>query len=83
MGDVSAEILRVERLKVWPYDETEPDLSARVMREALGARDVESLAVQQQVEAYIAKYGDSIRHGEGEFSVRSLARLSAVSGQSM
>lgn len=70
-----SQILRVERLKVWPHDETEPELSARVMREALGARDVESLAVQQEVEVYISRYGDSIRHGDSDYSARGLTRL--------
>lgn len=72
-----AEILKVERLKIWPHDETEPDLSAHVLREAMASRHTRADAVQAAVEAYIEKYGDSIRHGEGEFSARALARLAA------
>ena len=72
-----AEVLRVERLKQWPYDETEPDLSDRVLREALDAREREVKAVRAEVERYIQRYGESIAHGEGEFSARALTRLAA------
>lgn len=70
-----AEILRVERLKQWPYDETEPELTDRVMREAVDARDHGVKAVQTEVERYIQRYGESIAHGDGEFSARALLRL--------
>lgn len=70
-----AEILRVERLKVWPYDETEPDTSAHVLKEAMEARDREVATVKRLIEGYMGSYGESIQHGEGEFSTRGLLRL--------
>lgn len=70
-----AEILKTERLKHWPYDPTEPGTSEHVLGEALAARDREVRAVQIQIEQYIEKYGESIAHGDGEFSARALLRL--------
>lgn len=75
-----AEILRVERLKAWPYDETEPLLSTRMLGEALDARDAEVAAVKAQIQAYIDRYGESISHGEGEFSASALLRLAGWTG---
>lgn len=75
-----AEILRVERLKAWPYDETEPLLSAQMLSEALAARDAEVAAVKTQIRAYIDQYGESISHGEGEFSASALLRLAGWTG---
>jgi hypothetical protein len=74
-----AEILRVERMKVWPYDETEPELSASEMRAALNARAVEIRAINAGIERYVDKYGESISHGEGQFSARALIRLAGWS----
>lgn len=75
-----AEILLVEQLKAWPYDETEPALSERTLDEALDSRDAAVDAAKRQVEAYIERYGASIAHGEGEFSARGLLRLVGWSG---
>lgn len=75
-----AEILRVERLKIWAHDESEPDLSRQEWQEAVAARDGEVRKVSQLVEAYIQRYGEAIRHGEGEFSARSLLRLAGWVG---
>jgi hypothetical protein len=75
-----AEILRVERLKTWPYDQTEPALSAQALADALDQRDREIKAVQIEVERYIQRYGESIEHGDGEFSARALLRLAGWAG---
>ena len=70
-----AEILKVERLKRWPYDETEPIMSEQKLKEALAARDQEVDAVKNLVQSYIDRYGESIVHGEGEFNAQALLRL--------
>ena len=70
-----AEVLKVERLKQWPHDATEPDTSQEVLLKAVAARDREVRAVKILIEGYIEKYGESIAHGEGEFSARALLRL--------
>jgi len=70
-----AEILKAERLKQWPDDPTEPETSQRRLQEAITARDREVRAVQILIEQYIEKYGESIAHGDGEFSARALLRL--------
>lgn len=70
-----AEILKTERLKQWPYDPTEPATSERVLQEAITARDSEVRAVKILIEKYIERYGESIAHGDGEFSARALLRL--------
>jgi len=70
-----AEILKTERLKQWPYDPTEAATSERVLQEALTARDTEVRTIQILIEQYIEKYGESIAHGDGEFSARALLRL--------
>ena len=75
-----AEILRVERLKSCPYDDTEPELSQSHFKEALQARDAEIAAVKREIRAYIERYGDSISHGEGQFSAGALLRLAGWTG---
>jgi hypothetical protein len=70
-----AEILRVERLKTWPDDPTEPKSSDRVLREAVAARDYEVDAVRQLVAAYTERYGQRIMHGDAEFDTQGLLRL--------
>ena len=70
-----AETLRVERLKVWPYDPTEPGVSARKLEEAVAARDAEIDKVQILVQQYLDAYGQRIMHGEAEFNVEGLLRL--------
>jgi hypothetical protein len=70
-----AEILSVERLKSWPYAETEPLLSEQKPKEALAARDQEVDAVKALIQSYVDRYGESIAYGEGEFSARALLRI--------
>jgi len=70
-----AEILRVERLKAWPYDETEPQLSQEHLGGATAARDRQVKYVQRYVDQYLGKYGASILQGEAEFNADSLLRL--------
>lgn len=48
-----AEILRVERLKTWPYDETEPALSQEKLDAALVARTKQIENVKRLVRRYI------------------------------
>lgn len=70
-----AEILRVERLKVWPHDPTEPTVSARKLDEAMAARDAEIEKVKILIQKYRDTYGQRIMHGEAEFNVEGLLRL--------
>lgn len=74
-----AEILRVERLKEWPFDETEPALSDREYTEAVAARDRAVLETQVLVQRYLDRYGQRIMHGEAEFSVAGVLRLAGWS----
>ena len=75
-----AEILKVERLKKWPHDVTEPETSQEVLLKAIAARDREVRVIKILIERYIGKYGESIAHGEGEFSARALLRLAGWEG---
>ena len=70
-----AEILRVERLKSWPHDETEPSTSDRVLGEAMTARDYEVEAVKQLIRTYVDQYGQRVTHGGAEFDAEALLRL--------
>lgn len=70
-----AAILRVERLKAWPHDETEATLSQREMEKAFAARDQELQTVRVLVQAYLDTYGDTIQHGEAEYNAAGLLRL--------
>ena len=70
-----AEILKVERLKQWPHDVTEPETSQEVLLKAIASRDREVRIVKILIERYIEKYGESIEHGDGEFNARALLRL--------
>lgn len=73
--NLRAIILRVERLKVWPHDETESNKSQEVFDEAVRQRDKEIRVVRRLIEQYIEQYGEAIEHGEGEFNTRALLRL--------
>jgi hypothetical protein len=79
--NLRANILKVERLKVWPYDETEPDTSEQHFDKAVLQRNAEVRTVKILVEQYVQKYGETIEHGEGEFSARALLRLSGWTGE--
>ncbi len=79
--NLRANILKVERLKVWPYDETEPDTSKQHFDKAVLQRNAEVRTVKILVEQYVQKYGETIEHGEGEFSARALLRLSGWTGE--
>lgn len=79
--ELRAEILHVERLKKWPYDETEDDLSRQQLDKALDARAGAVTAVRSLIQSYIDLYGESITHGEGEFSADALLRLAGWNEQ--
>ncbi|MEY1672645.1 hypothetical protein AB4Z55_00475 [Gordonia sp. ABKF26] len=70
-----AEILRVERLKAWPYDPTEPRLSQEKLDEALDARADAHRVVNGAVRAFVDDYGSMIASGAAEFDVQGLERL--------
>lgn len=70
-----AEILRVERLKTWPHDPTEPQTSAAKLEEAMAARDYEVAAVKAIIQNYVDRYGQRISHGDAEFNVEGFLRL--------
>ena len=70
-----ANILRVERLKIWPHDPTEPTTSEQVLAEATEARDYEIASVKVLIARYIDDYGQYINHGEAEFNAEALLRL--------
>ena len=69
----------MERLKEWPFDETEPALSDREYTEAVAARDRAVLETQVLVQRYLDRYGQRIMHGEAEFSVAGVLRLAGWS----
>ena len=70
-----ANILRVERLKVWPYDPTESSTSEQVLADAIVARDYEIASVKVLIQGYIDNYGQYIAHGDAEFNAEALLRL--------
>lgn len=70
-----AEILRVERLRYWPYDPADPALSEQKLTRATDRRAREVENVRVLVRAYIDRYGQRIKHGDAEFSAESLLRL--------
>lgn len=70
-----AEVIKAERLKKWPFDLSEPDLSARHMATALAARDEEVATTKRLIHEYIDTYGSAIAHGDGEFNAEALLRL--------
>ncbi|MGK7222240.1 hypothetical protein ACSNO4_05530 [Kocuria flava] len=70
-----ADILKVERLKVWPYDPTEPVISQTKLQEAMDVREKQVKRVKLLVQRYIDTYGQRITHGEAEFNAQSLLRL--------
>ena len=70
-----AEILRVERLKVWPHDPTEPATSAQVLEQAIASRDMQVNEVKILVQRYVDKYGQRIAHGDAAFNAEGLLRL--------
>ncbi|SER96051.1 hypothetical protein SAMN05443377_12245 [Propionibacterium cyclohexanicum] len=78
-----AEILRVERLKTWPYDPTEPETSRRVLAQAYEARDYEVDAVRRLIQAYVDRYGQRITHGDAEFNAEALLRLAGWNDETM
>ncbi|RPA65844.1 hypothetical protein EF294_03650 [Gordonia oryzae] len=70
-----AEILRVERLKNWPYDPTEPQLSQDKLHEALKARTSARTDAQRAIQEFVADHGSAITSGAAEFNVEGLERL--------
>ncbi|MFV3114249.1 hypothetical protein [Gordonia amicalis] len=70
-----AEILRVERLKAWPYDKTEPQLSQEKLDDACQARMSAQRAVHHAVHAYIEEYGSTIASGVAEYDIEGLEKL--------
>lgn len=75
-----AVILRVERLKNWPYDETEPELSRQKLEQALAHRKKQIEFVRLYIKRYIAAYGQRVTHGETEFNADALLRLAGWTG---
>lgn len=74
-----ANIIRVERLKAWPYDPSEPDSSEAKLQEAKTARDNEVRKVRILIQRYIDAYGQRITQGEAEFTAEALLRLAGWS----
>lgn len=70
-----AEILRVERLRNWPYDPADAVLSEQKLARATDRRGKEIENVKILVRVYIDRYGQRITHGDAEFNAESLLRL--------
>ncbi len=70
-----AEMLSVERLKAWPYDETEPRLSQEHLDKAVTARNRQVKHVRKHVKQYAETFGTAIAQGESEFNTEGLLRL--------
>jgi len=75
--ELRADILLVERLKTWAYDETEPELSQETLDAALKARNGSLRRVRMLIEQYVQEYGERIEHGDAEFNARALLRLAS------
>lgn len=75
-----AEILRVERLKNWPHDTTEPTTSEKVLAEAIADRDSQVEAVRALIAIYVDRYGQRIKQGDAEFDAGALLRLAGWQG---
>ncbi|UXM91010.1 hypothetical protein [Paenarthrobacter sp. JL.01a] len=74
-----ANILRVERLKVWPFDPSEPATSEEKLQQAVAARNREVQVVKILIQRYIQTYGQRIEHGDAEFNAAALLRLAGWS----
>ncbi|MDQ1138457.1 hypothetical protein QE410_003256 [Microbacterium sp. SORGH_AS 1204] len=70
-----AEVLRVERLRHWPYDPTDPALSEQKLARATDRRAKEVENVKVLARAYVDRYGQRIKHGDAEFNAEVLLRL--------
>lgn len=77
-----AEILRVERLRHWPYDPTDGALSEQKLARATDRRSKEVENVKILVRSYIDRYGQRIAHGDAEFNAESLLRLAGWANDS-
>jgi len=75
-----AEIIKVERLKKWPRDPTEPEASAAYLAQAVANRDGEIAIIQRLIAEYIDAYGEAITHGDSEYNVHALMRLAGWDG---
>lgn len=75
-----ADILLVERLKVWPHDDTEPVTSAMVEAHATERRNQSVQQVEVLVRAYLDRYGEQIAHGDAEYNAAGLLRLAGWGG---
>jgi hypothetical protein len=73
--ELRADILLVERLKVWPHDETEPQTSARAEADAIGQRDRSLQRVKVLLQAFLDEHGERIEHGDAEYNAAGLLRL--------
>ncbi|MFT4042897.1 MAG: hypothetical protein QM673_07035 [Gordonia sp. (in: high G+C Gram-positive bacteria)] len=70
-----AEILRVERLKNWPYDETEPRLSQESLEKALDKRAKAETELRKAMREFADDYGVMIRSGSADFNIKGIDRL--------
>jgi hypothetical protein len=70
-----AEILKVERLKNWPYEPTEPKLSEQKLEEAIADRDKVLHVAKIIIQRYLDTYGQRITHGEATYNAEGLLRL--------
>jgi hypothetical protein len=70
-----AEVLLVERLKVWPFDSSEPETSTRKLEVSIRKRDEAVKETRHAIQSYLATYGERISHGDADFNVESLMRL--------
>lgn len=70
-----AEILRVERLRHWPYDPADDVLSEQKLARATQRRATEVDTVKVLVRAFIDRYGQYAVPGAAEFNAESLLRL--------
>ncbi|MFI8771883.1 hypothetical protein ACIGKQ_06950 [Gordonia sp. NPDC062954] len=70
-----AEVLRVERLKHWPYDLTEPSLSQDKLEEAMRDRSHALIRLKGTVRRFLDDYGQSINSGAAEFNLEGILNL--------
>lgn len=70
-----AEILRVERLKRWPYDPTEEKLSGEMFDSAVADREQARQVLTSVIDSFVREYGSSISSGAAEFDVEAIRNI--------
>lgn len=77
---VRALVIKAERLKQWPFDESEPRLSRRHLDQAIEKRDEAIEKLRTEIREFVAQHGEFVAHGQADFAAEGLERLVAWTG---